>query len=87
MVTSPAKGDRIYSVQVGAFGKLEGAERLKKKLIISGYTAYVIMSEDSTASLPHKVRVGKVSTRAEADAISKRLKETHKLKGFVVKSN
>jgi cell division septation protein DedD len=70
---SSAGGGRTWSVQVGAFGSASAAEKLAKELDGAGYAAYVAASRQGSRPL-HRVRVGPVTERAEADRLASRLK-------------
>jgi cell division septation protein DedD len=60
-------------VQVGAFGSASAAERLATELDGAGYTAYVAATRQGSKGL-HRVRVGPVTDRAEADRLASRLR-------------
>lgn len=69
-----------YAVQLGSFSKAANARGLRDRLVAKGYTAFV-RSEGSVT----RVYVGPQKSRAEADAMKKKLLEKAELKGFVVK--
>jgi cell division septation protein DedD len=54
-----------FSVQVGAFSDSAPAQKLRKKLVAQGYSAYVVEEDDA-----HRVRVGPVSERTEAESLA-----------------
>ncbi len=60
----------MYTVQVGAFSKEEGAQNLAKEIRGKGYQAYVIKGKTL-----YKVQVGEFNTSDEAKAISEKLKK------------
>lgn len=60
----------VYTVQVGAFSKEEGAQNLAKKIRAKGYQTYVIKGKTL-----YKVQVGEFKTLDEAKAISETLKK------------
>jgi|MudIll2142460700_1097286.scaffolds.fasta_scaffold02439_5 cell division septation protein DedD len=62
-----------WSVQVGAFGSADTARKLVKDLERSGFDAYVAPVPRAGKTL-HRVRVGPVADRAEADRLAARLK-------------
>ena len=61
---------KLYTVQVGAFSKEEGAQNLAKEIRGKGYQAYVIKGKTL-----YKVQVGEFKTSDEAKAISEKLKK------------
>lgn len=61
---------KVYTVQVGAFSKEEGAQRLAKEIRDKGYQTYVIKGKTF-----YKVQVGEFKTSEEAKAISEKLKK------------
>ncbi len=61
---------KVYTVQVGAFSKEEGAQKLAKEIRDKGYQIYVIKGKTL-----YKVQVGEFKTSDEAKAISEKLKK------------
>jgi len=61
---------KLYTVQLGAFSKEEGAQNLAKEIRGKGYQAYVIKGKTL-----YKVQVGEFKTSDEAKAISEKLKK------------
>jgi len=61
---------KVYTVQVGAFSKEEGAQNLAKEIRDKGYQTYVIKGKTL-----YKVQVGEFKTSDEAKAISENLKK------------
>jgi tetratricopeptide (TPR) repeat protein len=60
-----------FSVQVGCFANKDNAQKLRDKLAQRGYRAYVLkVSSDNL----HHVRVGKFSTRLQAEFLEQQLK-------------
>jgi len=67
----PSGTGRTWSVQVGAFSSASAAEKLANELDGAGYSAYVAARQGKGL---HRVRVGPVTDRAEADRLASRLK-------------
>jgi len=65
-----ASEKKVYTVQVGAFSKEEGAQKLAKEIRGKGYQTYVIKGKTL-----YKVQVGGFKTSDEAKAISEKLKK------------
>ena len=63
-------GKKVYTVQVGAFSKEEGAQELAKEIRDKGYQTYVIIGKTL-----YKVQVGEFNTLDEAKEISEKLKK------------
>ena len=61
-------------IQVGAFGKFENANRLKKQLQGHGYGTEV-HTVNSNGKRLHAVRIVRFETKDEADKIGKNLKK------------
>jgi len=61
---------KLYTVQVGAFSKEEGAQKLAKEIRGKGYQTYVVKGKTL-----YKVQVGEFKTSEEAKAISEKLKK------------
>ena len=71
---SPTRASgRTWSVQVGAFGSSGSAQKLATELEGAGFPAYVASTKQGGKTL-HRVRVGPVDDRAEADRLAARLK-------------
>ncbi len=79
----PAPGGNVW-VQVGAFGVRENADALVNKLKAAGFPATVV-SEKSTKSILHHVRVGAYSSSEAALAVGKQLKQNFELNFYLVK--
>jgi tetratricopeptide (TPR) repeat protein len=63
----------FFSVQVGAFAEREKADKLCKELVNRGEDAYVILLETTVGQSLYRVRVGRLSSAGEAEALAKRL--------------
>jgi DedD protein len=66
-------GSGDWAVQVGAFGSAESARKLVGQLQNDGLSSYVAPLSRNGKTL-HRVRVGPVDTRAEADKLAARVK-------------
>ena len=64
---------RTWSVQVGAFSTSTAAQKLATELDGAGFAAYVASARQGSKAL-HRVRVGPVPDRSEADRLASRLK-------------
>lgn len=67
VVEAPTAAPATFSVQVGAFSEEERAVALRQSLAQAGVTADVVRAE-SAGQVVHRVRTGRYTTRAEADA-------------------
>ena len=67
-------GDLFFTVQVGAFANKANAQKLADELSDKGFDAYVESFDKGITSL-YRVRVGKFSSREEAEAVESRLSE------------
>lgn len=72
-----------YSVQVGAFGNEQNANKLKSKLGEKGYSVFVV-EEGIGATLRYKVRVGHFAKEDEAKKFLGRFERQERLKATVV---
>jgi len=82
MVMAPATG-KAWAVQVGSFSERANAERLRDKLIKSGYRAFVNKSRAKNQNVV-RVRVGPELVRSNADKLSKKLQKELSLQTMVV---
>ena len=73
-ITIPKPILKPWVIQVGAFGKFENANRLKKQLQGHGYGTEV-HTIDSNGKRLHAVRIVRFETKDEADKIGKNLKK------------
>lgn len=71
------------TLQVGAFNDAATAQNLAARLKTKGYAAYVFTA--TSGPLPHKVRVGPLADRAEADKVSARLKKEEGFSPFITR--
>ncbi|ABM62564.1 SPOR domain-containing protein [Halorhodospira halophila] len=72
-----------YSVQVGSFQEAENAERERDRIRDLGLPAY-IESPDGEGSSFHRVRIGPVMERDEAQALLERAADEAGVEGYVV---
>jgi len=79
---APASGD--WAVQVGSFSQSDNAERLKDKLVADGFEAYTSRVVTDAGTM-HRVRVGPVPAREDADGLLTRLARAGQ-KGRVVRT-
>jgi DedD protein len=74
--------EKGWSVQVGAFEKKSGAEKLAARLRLRGYPVFIRRTEVGSKSL-YRVKVGPVDSRAEALSLKKRLERSERLSSLV----
>lgn len=67
--TAPAASSVGFAVQLGAFGKAEDANALRDKVRAAGFSAFVEQVRTDKGTL-HRVRVGPVANRAEAENLN-----------------
>jgi DedD protein len=79
---APAAGD--WAVQVGSFSQADNAERLKDKLVADGFQAYTSRVVTDAGTM-HRVRVGPVPAREDAEGLLARLTRAGQ-KGRVVRT-
>jgi rare lipoprotein A len=79
---NPAAG--FFGVQIGAFLQPENAERLKTSLS-EKYSPISIIHFQSPNGTFYRVRVGRVSSEAEAGQIAEQLRDNDQLTAFVVR--
>jgi DedD protein len=73
----------VWAVQVGAFGREENAMALREQLRAAGLPAYVDRVPGNEGVL-HRVRLGPVANRAEAETLAERAQEQSGLDGIIV---
>ena len=79
----PAARAGGVTLQVGAFNDAGTARNLAAKLKAKGYVAYVFTA--TSGPLPHKVRVGPLADKSEADKVSARLKKEEGFSPFITR--
>ncbi len=72
-----------HSVQVGAFRKLNYAEKLVVQLKAKGYPAQIFQTNDSKGRLWHTVRIGDYNTREKAQAKAEAFSELENIQTAV----
>ncbi|UCG77309.1 MAG: SPOR domain-containing protein [Nitrospirota bacterium] len=72
-----------YSVQVGAFKKLEDAKRLKNRLTDHGYNSYIVTVNYAKGNV-YKVRADRYASREEAELSAHKIKQIKGLDAFVL---
>ena len=82
LVTAPPSG-KAWVVQVGSFSDRANAERLRNRLIRSGYRAFVSQSRTNNRTVV-RVRVGPELVRANADKLSRKLQRELSMQTMVV---
>ncbi|WPL19922.1 RlpA-like protein precursor [Thiorhodovibrio winogradskyi] len=80
--SAPAADDQLF-VQVGAFDQLANAEELHQRLLAQVSDPVHIRPSAEADIAPYKVRVGPLSSRAEAEAVSRRLASLGLTQGVV----
>lgn len=79
----PAAKSGNVLVQVGAFNDEATAKSLASRLTRKGYAAFVFNAP--SGPLPHKVRVGPLADKAEADKVMARLKKEEGFSPFITR--
>lgn len=69
-----------WAIQLASLRNRNGAQALQEKLVSQGYNAYV-----KTAGATHRVFVGPVEQRAEANRLLQQLSDEQRLNGFLVR--
>lgn len=83
--TAPLPAARAGGVtlQVGAFNDAATAKNLATRLKAKGYAAFVFNA--TSGPLPHKVRVGPLADKSQADKVSARLKKEEGFSPFITR--
>jgi cell division septation protein DedD len=82
--SSTEPGGQGYAVQIAALNVRSEAEAIAKRLSSKGYAAYVLSPATGTPSV-YRVRVGKFSTRREAESIAAKLQKEEQFKPWVTR--
>lgn len=80
-------GDRIpvsYVVQVATFNEWNNAKNFRQSLLDSGFKAYVKPPSASQPG-PYRIAVGPVLTYAEAEQISQRIEQEHRIMDTIIR--
>jgi len=84
--TRPAAAGTGFAVQLGAFGNVAEANKLRDRARAAGFSAFVESVRTDTGSL-NRVRVGPVSTRADAEQMKTQVAAKLGIKDAIVKSH
>lgn len=76
-------GAKAWAVQVGSFTKKENAEKLRDRLLKSGYKAFVSKQASGGKTIV-RVRIGPELQRANADQLRKKIEKEMQLQAKVV---
>ena len=81
VAAAPAPRKDGYRIQVGAFGDIEGARKLRNELRAAGHPTEI---QERGSGARFKVRVGPLATRAEAERLAKQLESRRKLPTWIL---
>ena len=76
-------GSQPWTVQVAALNVRTEAEAIARRMTSKGYPAYVVPSPDGTSVF--RVRVGKFSTRHDAETLKSRLEREEQFKPWITR--
>jgi cell division septation protein DedD len=82
--TAPEPSGQGFAVQIAALNVRSEADAIAKRLSSKGYAAYVMTPANGTPSV-FRVRVGKFTTRREAETIAARLQKEEQFKPWVTR--
>jgi len=81
---APDAAGAAYAVQIAALNVRDEAEAIAKRLTAKGYAAYVLTPSDGTPSV-FRVRVGRFTTRREAESMAAKLKKEEQFNPWVTR--
>ena len=82
--TSPEPSGQGFAVQIAALNVRSEADAIAKRLSSKGYAAYVMTPANGTPSV-FRVRVGKFTTRREAETVAAKLQKEEQFKPWVTR--
>jgi cell division septation protein DedD len=82
--TSPEPSGQGFAVQIAALNVRSEADAIAKRLSTKGYAAYVMTPANGTPSV-FRVRVGKFTTRREAETVAAKLQKEEQFKPWVTR--
>jgi cell division septation protein DedD len=83
--SAPAEpGGQGFAVQIAALNIRSEADAIAKRLSSKGYAAYVISPPNGTPAV-YRVRVGKFTTRREAETVAAKLQKEEQFKPWVTR--
>jgi cell division protein FtsN len=82
--TAPEAAGQGFAVQIAALNVRDEAEAIAKRLSSKGYAAYVL-SPASGSPVIYRVRIGKFTSRREAESVAARLKKEEQLNPWVTR--
>ena len=77
-------GGQGFAVQIAALNVRSEADAIAKRLSSKGYSAYVISPANGTPAV-YRVRVGKFTTRREAETVAAKLQKEEQFKPWVTR--
>ena len=81
---APAPAGPGFAVQIAALNVRSEADAIAKRLSSKGYSAYVLTPASGTPSV-FRVRVGKFTTRREAETVAAKLQKEEQFKPWVTR--
>jgi cell division septation protein DedD len=81
---SAAAAGQGFAVQIAALNVRSEADAIAKRLTSKGYSAYVLTPANGTPTV-FRVRVGKFSTRREAETVAAKLQKEEQFKPWVTR--
>ena len=63
----------VWAVQAASFAKVDNARNFRQQLRDAGFEAFVSSAKNSSGTVMHRVAVGPLLKRADADAISEQV--------------
>jgi cell division protein FtsN len=81
---SAASAGQGFAVQIAALNVRSEADAIAKRLTSKGYSAYVVTPANGTPTV-FRVRVGKFSTRREAETVAAKLQKEEQFKPWVTR--
>jgi cell division septation protein DedD len=82
--TAPEPSGQGFAVQIAALNVRSEADAIAKRLSSKGYAAYVMTPANGTPSV-FRVRVGKFTTRREAETVAAKLQKEEQFKPWVTR--
>lgn len=83
-LAAPSDEDALFTVQVGAFRDAEAARALRAKLISTGFPVWISQHPLDGRTL-HRVRLGALAARDDAEALERRIRATFDLPTWVTR--
>lgn len=84
ILLTPSSETDVWAVQAGSFAKVDNAFNFRQELRDEGFEAFVSSAKNTSGTVMHRVAVGPLLKRADADDISARISKRFSISPQIV---